>query len=248
MIRSIVLFGLVCLVLVGCGGSAQPTAPDSQAIADAVSATVAALPQPEQAPPVEVTRVVEVTREVQVEVTRIVEVTAEPEPTATTEAAAAVEPDIVPAEIFTRTVDISQEEGGVIVAVNKFAIAPFESLGALFANDPVVAESDYWKDMAIVVILDVSVTNGTDQTVNVYPNQGSVVVGNQQAEADIWVSEDVGGEIFAGVTQSGVVLFGLPKPVDVTTLEQIRYIVNAPTNAETWDSLGEDYNLVLPLQ
>ncbi len=64
-------FIVAAILLVGCGGQSQSATPDPLIISQAVQTTVASMPTPQ---PVEVTRVVEVTREVPVDVTRVVEV------------------------------------------------------------------------------------------------------------------------------------------------------------------------------
>lgn len=65
------LLMVFAFALTGCGGQSPSAAPDSQIVSQAVQTTIASLPT---SVPVEVTRVVEVTREVRVEVTRVVEV------------------------------------------------------------------------------------------------------------------------------------------------------------------------------
>ena len=78
MLRLSIALLIASLALAGCGAS---SAPDPAAIAQAVQATVAAVPQPDPVQ-VEVTRVVEVevTRVVEVEATRVVEVQITPTP------------------------------------------------------------------------------------------------------------------------------------------------------------------------
>ena len=70
MIR-IVLLLVIASVLVGCRAQAQPVAPNPQIVSQVVQTTIASLPT---SSPIEVTRVVEVTREVPIEVTRVVEI------------------------------------------------------------------------------------------------------------------------------------------------------------------------------
>lgn len=227
----------VLLILAGCGAAATP---DPAAIAQAVQATVAALPAPAQAPtlpPVEITRVVEVEVTRIVEATRIVEVTAVPEPTQppSQEPPSLVKfPDII----------ASQDENGMILSVDGVSIVPFADMPADF--QAAVSAFDYWDNISTVIALSVVLTNTTDATLNIYPDQGVIVAGSQQADADIWSSDDVGGEIFAGVTKSGLVLFGLPQPVDLANLASIRYIVNAATDLN-YSSIGQDYDLTISL-
>ena len=57
------------------------------------------------------------------------------------------------------------------------------------------------------------ITNDTDVTADVYPDQGTVQIGSEQIELSDYlyfatVGEDVGGEIYPGVTKVGGIWFG----------------------------------------
>ena len=111
-----------------------------------------------------------------------------------------------------------------------------------------ISNFDYWDSVATVIALSVAVTNTNELTFNVYPNQGTLIAGNQQVDADIWTSDDVGGEIFSGVTKTGLVIFGLPNPVDIGTLDSLRYIVNgASSNDFTTHTDDFDMTIALPV-
>lgn len=69
--RRILLLLIIATVVTGCGRQSQPATPDTQIISQAVQTAVANMPT---SAPIEVTRVVEVTKEVPIEVTRVVEV------------------------------------------------------------------------------------------------------------------------------------------------------------------------------
>lgn len=55
-----------------------------------------------------------------------------------------------------------------------------------------------------------TIANNSDTTKTFYPDQGFIVVGNKQVEADIFATEgDLSGDIFGGVEKSGVVIFNV---------------------------------------
>lgn len=55
-----------------------------------------------------------------------------------------------------------------------------------------------------------TIANNSDTTKTFYPDQGFLVVGNKQVEADIFATEgDLSGDIFGGVEKSGVVIFNV---------------------------------------
>src|SRR5690606_8889103 len=55
-----------------------------------------------------------------------------------------------------------------------------------------------------------TIANNSDTTKTFYPDQGFLVVGNKQVEADIFATEgDLSGDIFGGVEQSGVLIFNV---------------------------------------
>lgn len=237
MTRLLIALLIASLSLAGCGAN---SAADPTAIAQAVQATVVAFPQPDPVQvevtrivevPVEVTRVVEATRIVEVEITA----TPLPAPSAEESPASLVKyPDA----------QASQNEGGLILGVTGVSIVPLADMPEDFQD--AVSGFDYWTDIVTVIALSVAVTNTTDSTLVVHPGQGAIVAGNQQADADLWTSDDVGGDIFAGVTKTGLVLFGLPQPVDPASLADLRYIVGAATNQD-YSRIGSDFDLTVPL-
>lgn len=55
-----------------------------------------------------------------------------------------------------------------------------------------------------------TIVNNSDTTKTFYPDQGFLVVGNKQVEADIFATEgDLSGDIFGGVEKSGIVIFNV---------------------------------------
>lgn len=150
-----------------------------------------------------------------------------------------------PKYLLKKDLDMALDRGGVVIRLRVIGFVLMEGMPAEFHEG--VSYFSAWEDVVTVGLIDLSVTNTTDKKVSVYPDQGTVVAGDEQVDVDIWLSEDVGGDYFAGVMKQGSVLFGL-KRADVTALDSVRYVVNAPFEAERFESLGEDYEFVIPLR
>ncbi|EIB6810865.1 DUF4352 domain-containing protein, partial [Enterococcus faecalis] len=71
------------------------------------------------------------------------------------------------------------------------------------------------------------IENTSDKDFNVYPDQGTLVIEGQQISADMWFSDDIGGEILRGVTKEGMVTFSIPKLSNVKNIPNIRLIWSA---------------------
>lgn len=94
------------------------------------------------------------------------------------------------------------------------------------------------KEAVTVVAMNVIVENTIDDTVNFHPNQATLVTNTgEQVTADLWYSEDVGGEFLGKVRKEGNVLFfveTMPKE-----LTEVRFIVDGPFDAN-YEQIAED--------
>lgn len=75
------------------------------------------------------------------------------------------------------------------------------------------------------VIVGMTLENTADHTLSFFPDQGHVVVGNMQLEANPFMTEgEVSGEIAAGVKKEGVVHFLAPegKSLDPAQVKEVR--------------------------
>jgi hypothetical protein len=242
---------LLFLLLAACGPSAEE-------IANQIEQTVEAQPpviQTEIAE-LEVTRLVEVevTRQVEVEVTRIVEVeverivTATPLPTATP--TATPEPGEIaaagPEGPFAVNYAGRLESGGLVVEIGRALVARPEDT----SNAERFAESEYFAGFEVVGELVISMTNTSEQTLMVYPDQGSVQIGSEQIELTTFLfgnaefGDDLGGEIFPGVTKIGGIWFGIGRsqPSEIT---QMIFRFNQPRGES--GSVGSDFEFVIEI-
>lgn len=213
------------------------------------------------APEVKIVReTVEVRVEVPVTVVVTSIVTAEPLPTYTpyptytpvprpTEAPTAIaeeEPSV--SEDVLRFDDILEEQdrGGVVIRVTGVTLAPIEML----LEDE--ETSDWFQEYAdegvqTVGALGIEVENLTDQIVSIYPDQGVVLVGNEQVDTDLWLSDDVGGDMNPGILKDGAVVFMLERsvPEDIST---VRYQVDAAFDEDYDDISDAGYDFTLDLK
>jgi len=86
------------------------------------------------------------------------------------------------------------------------------------------------------VKVGMTVKNTTSNTLSFYPDQGSVVIGSTQLEANLFLTEgDVSGEIYAGVSKSGVVTFTVPegKTIDIATVNEVTLHLGQIFNMDT---------------
>lgn len=170
------------------------------------------------------------------------EPTSPPQPTATATVAATPTPEI-PEDVIRVEVSESQDHGGVVITVEAVVLSPYEIMPDEFKS--FTEDTDYWTDVQTVGAFQISVQNTTDQTINVHPDQGTVVVGNEQVDTALFMSDDVGGEILAGVMKDGAVLFGLKRqaPNEVTS---VRYLIGGPFDND-FNDIGDDYEFEITI-
>lgn len=170
------------------------------------------------------------------------------EPTATEEPEPEVtntpEPAEEPALAVRRDVNIEQDRGGIVIRIKMIAIGDFAALDTDVQEGLLMMS--YWEDAKYIGGISIQVENTTKKTANLYPDQGTVVVGTEQIDVDLFSSDSVGGEIFAGVVKEGLIMFAL-KAVDISTVDTMRYIVSGPSDEE-FSRLGEDYDFTIPLR
>lgn len=139
----------------------------------------------------------------------------------------------------------SQDSGGLVVEIVRLVIADKTSVPELdfslittFDDKPVVGEIVF------------RVINNTQQTLSVYPDQGTVIVGGEQIPLTEYMmmatfGDSIGGDIFPGVTKIGGIWFGV-KRTPVAEIQNITIAFGGPVNAD-FSSIGTDYNFVFDL-
>ncbi|WP_156111489.1 hypothetical protein [Exiguobacterium sp. ZOR0005] len=94
------------------------------------------------------------------------------------------------------------------------------------------------KEEVTIVSFNVIVENTTDETVTFYPDQARLVTNTgEQVDADLFISEDVGGEFLGKVKKEGGVLFYVDSMPEELT--EVRFIVEGPYD-EQFRQIDED--------
>ena len=94
------------------------------------------------------------------------------------------------------------------------------------------------KKEVTIVSFNVIVENTSDDTVSFHPNQARLVTNTgEQVDADLIISEDVGGEFLGKVKKEGGVLFQVESmPAELT---EVRFVVEGPYN-DQFNTIAED--------
>lgn len=103
---------------------------------------------------------------------------------------------------------------------------------------------------ALAVGVNFTITNNSDRDIMIYPNQGSVVIGDQQGKVDLANSNnDLGGTIAPGATKTGVISYMLSNQVDAASIKNLRVLWKATdTKVEDVNDYTKDYDITLNLQ
>jgi len=168
----------------------------------------------------------------------------EPTPTPTTPAAAGI-PRVVDDE------DQIQDRGGVMLHIRSVGLVDWEAA----KTDKEIAKLENFsafKEATVLGAISVIVTNTTDSKINIYPDQGTVVIGSEQVDLSsfLFFSDDVGGEIYPGVAKDGVIMFALKRTPwkDIKDGVDILYEVDPPHDERFHDLADEPYSFTLHLQ
>lgn len=146
--------------------------------------------------------------------------------------------DVIEEDGMTRTVvatnygiNETQESGPFTVTLLNAQISH------LLIEDADTAEYFGGDDLALVSF-EVEVSNNSEDTNMIYPDQGTIVTNaGDQVEADIFMSDSVGGDFLGEVTKTGGVYFTYEgDPEEITN---VRYIVGSGSD-ENFDNFSED--------
>ena len=94
-----------------------------------------------------------------------------------------------------------------------------------------------------------NIENTSDKTITFYPNQGNLVIGNMQMDANMFGSEgDISGDIMPGVQMEGIITYYAPegKEIDVEAVKEIKFHFGN-VNDETYMNTKEA-NFIIPVQ
>jgi frataxin-like iron-binding protein CyaY len=130
------------------------------------------------------------------------------------------------------------ETGGFVLTV--------ENLGYLSRDDLGDDADEVLDDRTQTLLaLDLTVENTTEDTLSIYPDQGTLVIGSEQTEAQFWLSDQVGGDFYGTVTKEGMVFFESSQDGDdIRDLGEVRYLVDGPHD-EDLDRTGDDVDATI---
>jgi archaellum component FlaG (FlaF/FlaG flagellin family) len=139
----------------------------------------------------------------------------------------------------------TQESGGIKIEIARFVLADKTTIPEM--DFSLVSSFD---DKPIVGEIVFRITNNTQQTLSVYPDQGTVIVGGEQIELSEYMmlatfGDSVGGDIFPGVTKIGGIWFGI-KRTSIADIQNITLAFGGPSDAN-FSSMGADYNFTIDL-
>ena len=94
------------------------------------------------------------------------------------------------------------------------------------------------KNEVTVLVMELEVENTSDETISFYPDQGTVVTNTkEQKDADMFLSDSVGGDFIGQVIKSGDVIFLLDSKAE--EVNSMKFVLGHPSN-ESFESVGED--------
>ncbi len=127
--------------------------------------------------------------------------------------------------------------GPVNATLNKIQLATLEPSESY-------KESFDGQDKVTVVTIKASAENTVDNTINYDLNQAKLVTDTgQQVNADIWFSDDIGGEFLGKVKKNGNIIWILKHDEAV---KKVTLHISGASN-DTFDHIGEDLKVEIPL-
>lgn len=220
--RYLILFCLNAVLLVSCGGS--PAATPDQALVETAKAQIMASAME----------------------TANAELLATNTPISTQLPASAESPP--PDKQFALNYLGSQDRGGVVVEIARVLVGDKVAVGNDINNSFDYCEA--FKSTTVVVEIVFRVTNNTDQVISIYPDQGTVVIGNEQINLIDFLfcgqfGDDFSGDIFPGVTAIGGMWLGI-KRSSVADVNSMIISFSGPSD-QNYNSLGPDYYFELDI-
>jgi hypothetical protein len=92
------------------------------------------------------------------------------------------------------------------------------------------------------IVLDVESENTSDADISFYPDQMTITTDSgEQIEADIMLSDDVGGDFIGKVKKEGSIRFLTKNPEQ--DIKNITLVIDPPSSPETYENIGEQVRL-----
>lgn len=141
---------------------------------------------------------------------------------------------------FEYTVDWSEDWNGLKISIDSVKIVKFDT--------PEQAENFQAEGEGAIGVSFI-VENNSDVDLETYPDQSTMVVNGQQIDANISMSDSIGGEILSGVRKEGIVTFDIPKMEDSEAINNIRLKWDASDwNSDDMDNSFKDFDVTIELK
>lgn len=94
------------------------------------------------------------------------------------------------------------------------------------------------KDEVTSVVMAVEVENTSDETISFFPDQGTIVTNTkEQKEAEIFLSDEVGGDFIGQVKKKGNIIFILDSNAE--EINNVKFVLGNASNSN-FESVGEE--------
>lgn len=154
----------------------------------------------------------------------------------------------------TSSTDTEELEEGV-AARNKYTVNWSEDWHDVNFKITDVSVVEYNDEQAIAALdttfiagVKFVITNNSDHKISTYPDQGKLVINGKQYDANMFVSDDVGGEVMNGSSIEGVVAYPLKDIASVDDVKEIRVVWSANDfDSGDMTDTGKDFDIPLQL-
>ncbi len=130
------------------------------------------------------------------------------------------------------------ESGGLVIQIRYIALA--EKKAIVEQNFSAFPQFD---NTPVVATILFKITNNTDKTLGVYPDQGTVIAGSEQIELVNFFfatyGDEVGGDIFPGVTKLGGIWFGFQR-MAIEDIQNLKLRFDGPHD-ENFNRTGNNF-------
>lgn len=99
------------------------------------------------------------------------------------------------------------------------------------------------EDELTVITVLMRAENSSEDTVSMYPDQATLTTDTgEQVEADLFFSDDVGGDFFGEVSKEGEIIFFVDSPAE--DIGEINLIING-AHDENFETIGDDVKMTI---
>lgn len=131
--------------------------------------------------------------------------------------------------------------------VQKLRFMTRDAVGEEAGEDAVAFLND---DTQALISLKVVAINNSDMAIDWFPNQGQMVIGDEQIDAALFISDDVAGDNWQpDVKKEGNIHWESRKDFEeLVDLGTMRLLVNAPLSTEAYEPVGADLDMTIEWQ